>query len=57
MEGAPVSSMFAGGLFFIVWLLMMGGMIVGWVIFLMAMWRGMKAHESVAQSLQRIAEK
>ena len=45
-----------GGLFFI-WLLMMGGMIAGWIIFVISMWRGMKAHESIAHSLQQIADK
>ena len=47
----------AGGLFFLVYLLVMGGMIAGWVVFLVAAWRGMKAHESVAESLRRIADK
>jgi hypothetical protein len=36
---------------------MMGGMIIGWIIFLLAVWRGMKAHESIAESLKQIAEK
>ena len=38
-------------------LLLWGGMIAGWVIFLIAIWRGMKAHESVAESLRKIADK
>ena len=46
-----------GGLFFIIWLLMMGGMILGFILFLIALWRGMKAHESVARSLKQIANK
>jgi hypothetical protein len=46
-----------GGLFFIIWLMMVLGMIVGWVVLLIAVWRGMKAHESIALSLERIAEK
>jgi hypothetical protein len=41
----------AGGSFFLVWLLMMVGMIVGWIIFLFAIWRGMRPHESIADSL------
>ena len=31
--------------------------IVTWIIFLIALWRGMKAHESIAQSIRRIADK
>ena len=46
-----------GGIFFILWLIMMIGVVAGWVIFLVAIWRGMKAHESVAESLQQIAQK
>ena len=52
--GPVVPGLIAGGLFFIFWLLMMGGMIVGWIIFLVALWRGMKAHESIAASLQAV---
>ena len=47
----------SGAVFFFEWSLMMGGMIVGYVVFLVAVWRGMKAHESVAESLRRIADK
>jgi len=47
----------AGGIFFLIWLLLMGGMIVGWIVFLIAIWRGMRAHESIAESLRRMAEK
>jgi hypothetical protein len=42
---------------FLPFLLVWGGMIAGWVIFLIAVWRGMKAHESVAESLRKIADK
>ena len=52
--GPSGSGLLAGGLFFLIWLLMMGGVIVGWIIFLIAMWRGMKAHESIAVNLKRI---
>jgi hypothetical protein len=45
------------GVMFLLWLLMTGGMIVGCIVFLVAAWRAMKAHESVAESLRRIAEK
>ena len=46
-----------GGLFFIIWLLMMVGMIVGYTILLIAIWRAMKAHESIADSVKTIANK
>jgi hypothetical protein len=32
-------------------------MVAGWIFFLVAMWRAMKAHESIAGSLKKIAEK
>ena len=44
----------AGGLFFVVWAFMMVGMIAGWVICLIALWRGMKAHESIAENLKAV---
>ena len=53
----PSGGAAVGGLFLIIWLLMMGGMILGYILFLIALWRGMKAHESVARSLQQIANK
>ena len=47
----------AQGLFFIVWLLVMAGIALGYIVFLLSVWRGMKAHESIAQSLIEIASK
>jgi len=47
----------AAPIFFLIWLLFVIGAITGWVIFLIAVWRGMKAHESIAESVKRIAEK
>ena len=38
-------------------LVMAGGMFVGWIVALIALWRGMKAHESIAESLRQIAHK
>jgi uncharacterized membrane protein len=35
----------------------MGGMIVAWIIVLVAWWRGMKAHEKIAEKLSEIADK
>jgi hypothetical protein len=47
---------FMGGIiFFAIWLLLMIGMIAGWIIFLIAVWRGMKAHESIAESMKELA--
>jgi hypothetical protein len=34
-----------------------GGALAGYVVFLVAAWRAMKAHESVAESLREIANK
>ena len=46
-----------GILFFFVWFAMMAGMVVGWILLLIAIWRGMKAHESIANSVAFIAQK
>ena len=46
-----------GIVFLLVWLVMMVGMVGSWVILIIAVWRGMKAHESVARSLKTIADK
>lgn len=40
-----------GGCFFVIWLVMMIGMIAGWILFLVAVWRMSKAHEQIAQTL------
>jgi len=59
--GPGAMSHMAGGVgvifFVLIWLLIMGTMIVAGIIFLIAVWRGMKAHESIADSLRRIADK
>ena len=52
--GASGPGVLAGGLFVVIWLLMMGGMIAGWIICLVALWRGMKAHESIAANLKAV---
>ena len=46
-----------GPIFFLIWLIFVIGAIVGWIVFLVAVWRGMKAHESIAESVRKIAEK
>lgn len=50
-----VGGMVGGLIFFVVWLGLMGCMLAGWVAVLIALWRGMKAHESIAASLRAIA--
>ena len=42
---------------YIVRLLMTVGVLIGYVILLMAIWRGMRAHESIALSLKEIASR
>jgi hypothetical protein len=46
----------AGGLMAL-WFLLTVGVIVGWVITLVALWRAMKAHESIAISMDQIARR
>lgn len=41
----------------LVWLLLFLGGIGGWIVFLIAAWRLMRAHESVAESLKALAAK
>ena len=55
MQSMPGGPGIAGGLFFVVWLLMMLGMVVGYIFLLVAVWRGMKAHESIAETMRDIA--
>ena len=43
------------GVMMVVWLLMMAPFVVGWIIFLVACWRGMKAHERIASALDTLA--
>ena len=45
-----------GIIFLLISLAMMLGVTASWVVFLVAVWRGMKAHESVAQSLKVMAK-
>jgi len=41
----------------IIWLLIMSGMVVGYIVMLISWWRAMKAHEKIAEKLSEIAEK
>ncbi len=42
---------------FLISFLFAGGLLAGYVIFIVAAWRGMKASESMAESLRKIADK
>ena len=41
-----------GGVGILIYLVMMMGMVAGYVILLIAVWRGMRAHESIAETLK-----
>ena len=41
-----------GGVGILIYLVMMSGMLAGYIILLIAIWRGMKAHESIAETLK-----
>ena len=59
MESEPVmlGPAIPGIIFILIWLVVLVGVVASWVILIVAVWRGMKAHESVARSLKVIAEK
>ena len=42
------------GIFFVFWFFMTFGFAIGWVVFLVAMWRGMKAQEEIAHHLKML---
>jgi hypothetical protein len=48
------SQMAGAGVFFVIWLLLMLSFTVGWVVFLVAAWRGMKAQEAIAAHLKNL---
>jgi uncharacterized membrane protein len=54
--GAMPGMAFTAG-FFIVYMLIMLMAILVWVFFLVACWRAMRAHESIADSLRYIASR
>jgi len=45
-----------GGIMMLVFVIIYVGMIVGWVFFIVASWRLMRAHERVAGILREIAQ-
>jgi len=44
-----------GGIFILFWLLWMAAAVTAIVVLLVALWRAMKAHESIARSMGMIA--
>ena len=50
----PLNNYLGGIIFFVIWLILMLGVIAGWIILLIAVWRGMKAHESIAESMKEL---
>ena len=44
------------GVMMVLWLVMMAPFVVGWIIFLIASWRAMKAHERLADTLTTLAQ-
>lgn len=50
MQNGP--GLMGGIFFFILWFIMMAIMMGGWVILLIAIWRGMKAHEAIAETFK-----
>ena len=41
----------------IIWLLFMAGMVTSYIVMLIAFWKGMLAHQKIAQALSQIADK
>jgi uncharacterized membrane protein len=54
MHDMPAGGIAAMGIFFLFWLVMMVVMLAGWIVFLVAAWRGMKAHERLATALENL---
>ena len=44
------------GVMLVLWLLFMLGGAIGYIVLLVALWRGMRAHESMAQSVRELVE-
>ncbi len=48
----PFGNTLMGVVVAVIYLGIMGAIAIGWIIGLVALWRGMKAHESIAESLK-----
>jgi len=46
---------FLGVIFIILWVILMGGMVIGYIFMLVALWRASKAHQAIAESVKEIA--
>ena len=55
-QGSQMSSQ-AAVIFWIVWLLFMAGMVISYIIMLIAAWKLMRAHQKIAQVLSQVADK
>jgi biopolymer transport protein ExbB/TolQ len=53
----PFGTDWIGIVLMIIWFLFVIGGIVGWIIFLMSVWRLMKAHEQLSKSIGKLAIK
>lgn len=51
MDGIPLFGVGA----FLFWLLSIVGMVTGWVIVIVALWKAMRAHEAIARAVTEIA--
>ena len=55
-SGFPMAvTAFPALIFGIIWLVSVALMIGGWILLVASAWRGMKAHESIARSLELIS--
>lgn len=45
-----------GGIFAIIYFLVIIGFLIGYVIIIKALWRGMLAHESIAETFKKYCE-
>ncbi|MFB3895811.1 MAG: hypothetical protein ACE14V_05860 [bacterium] len=52
MAGMPIAAVG----FMIIWVILMGGMVIGYIFMLIALWRASKAHQAIAASVKDIAE-
>ena len=41
----------------LIWLVIMGTMVVSYIIVLITLWKGMRAHQKIAEKLGEIADK
>jgi biopolymer transport protein ExbB/TolQ len=56
MGGGNMGMGIGGAIFFLFWLFLMLGGLVGWIIFLVAIWRWMRAHERLSDSVGEVVD-